>query len=60
MWKQVRESLPDRFVPAGARFIVGTDIDAVALSCAKVHADLEGHEVDIQFGREAPITGRAL
>src|SRR5882757_8313481 len=38
----------------GARFIVGTDIDAVALSCAKVHADLDGHQVDIQFGREAP------
>jgi ribosomal protein L11 methyltransferase len=38
----------------GARFIVGTDIDAVALSCAKVHADLDGHEVEIQFGREVP------
>src|SRR5882757_5698845 len=38
----------------GARFIVGTDIDAVALSCAHVHADLDGHAVEIQFGREAP------
>jgi len=42
----------------GARFIVGTDIDAVALSCAHVHADLDGHAVEIQFGpRSPPITG---
>ena len=38
----------------GARLIVGTDIDAVALSCAKAHADLDAHPVEIQFGSEAP------
>jgi ribosomal protein L11 methyltransferase len=38
----------------GAQFVVGTDIDPVALSCARVHADLDGHEVGIQFGSEAP------
>jgi ribosomal protein L11 methyltransferase len=38
----------------GARFIVGTDIDPAALSCAEGHADLDGHEVGIQFGTESP------
>jgi ribosomal protein L11 methyltransferase len=38
----------------GARLVVGTDIDAVALSCAKAHADLDAHPVEIQFGFEAP------
>ena len=38
----------------GARLIVGTDIDPVALSCAKAHADLDAHPVEIQFGSEAP------
>jgi ribosomal protein L11 methyltransferase len=38
----------------GARRIVGTDIDPVAVSCAKAHADLDDHRVEIQFGCEAP------
>jgi ribosomal protein L11 methyltransferase len=38
----------------GARLIVGTDIDSVAVSCAKAHADLDAHRVEIQFGSEAP------
>lgn len=38
----------------GARLIIGTDTDAVALSCAKAHADLDAHPVEIQFGSEAP------
>jgi ribosomal protein L11 methyltransferase len=38
----------------GARLVVGTDIDAVVLSCAKAHADLDAHPVGIQFGSEAP------
>ena len=38
----------------GARFIVGTDIDPLALSSAKAHADLDAHPVEIQLGAEAP------
>jgi len=38
----------------GARRIVGTDIDPVAVSCAQAHAELDDHRVEIQFGREAP------
>jgi ribosomal protein L11 methyltransferase len=38
----------------GARLIVGTDIDPVALSCAKAHAELDAHRIEIQFGCEAP------
>lgn len=38
----------------GARLIVGTDIDPVAVSCAEANADLDGHRVDIQFTCEAP------
>jgi ribosomal protein L11 methyltransferase len=38
----------------GARLVVGTDIDPVALSCAKAHADLDAQPVEIQFGSEAP------
>jgi ribosomal protein L11 methyltransferase len=38
----------------GARLIVGTDIEPVALSRAKAHADLDSHPVEIQFGPEAP------
>jgi ribosomal protein L11 methyltransferase len=38
----------------GARMIVGTDIDPVALSRAQAHADLDAHPVAIQFGSEAP------
>jgi ribosomal protein L11 methyltransferase len=38
----------------GARFIAGTDVDPVALSCAKAHADLDAHAVEIDFGSEAP------
>ena len=38
----------------GARLVVGTDIDPVALSRARAHADLDAHPVPIQFASEAP------
>jgi ribosomal protein L11 methyltransferase len=38
----------------GARSIVATEIDPVALSCAKAHADLDAHPVQIHFTSEAP------
>jgi ribosomal protein L11 methyltransferase len=38
----------------GARFIVGTDIDPVALSCAEAHSALDTHPVRIHFSDEAP------
>jgi ribosomal protein L11 methyltransferase len=38
----------------GARLIVGTDIDSVALTCARAHADLDAHPVEIQLGSEGP------
>jgi ribosomal protein L11 methyltransferase len=38
----------------GAQFIVGTDIDPLALSCAEEHAALDTHPVGIQFSREVP------
>jgi ribosomal protein L11 methyltransferase len=38
----------------GARFIVGTDIDPAALSCAKAHSDLDNHPVDILLTSDAP------
>ena len=38
----------------GARLVVGTDIDPVALSRARAHADLEAHPVAIQLSSEAP------
>jgi ribosomal protein L11 methyltransferase len=38
----------------GARLVVCTDIDPVALSRARAHADLDAHPVAIQFGSEAP------
>lgn len=38
----------------GARLIVATDIDSTALSCAKAHADLDAHPVQIRFTSEAP------
>ncbi|MFL6606259.1 MAG: 50S ribosomal protein L11 methyltransferase [Steroidobacteraceae bacterium] len=38
----------------GAQFIVGTDIDPLALRCAEAHAALDTHPVAIQFSREAP------
>jgi ribosomal protein L11 methyltransferase len=38
----------------GARFVVGTDIDPAALSCAREHAALDGHPLEIQFTSEAP------
>jgi ribosomal protein L11 methyltransferase len=38
----------------GARLIVATDIDPVALSRARAHADLDAHPVEIQFSSEAP------
>ena len=38
----------------GARFVVGTDIDPLALSSAKAHVDLDAHPVEIQLSAEAP------
>jgi ribosomal protein L11 methyltransferase len=38
----------------GACFIVGTDIDPVALSSANAHSDLDAHAVEIHFGSETP------
>jgi ribosomal protein L11 methyltransferase len=38
----------------GVGFIIGTDIDPLALSRAKAHADLDDHAVDIGFSSEAP------
>jgi ribosomal protein L11 methyltransferase len=38
----------------GARLIVGTDIDPVALSRAQAHAELDAHPVAIHFSCEAP------
>jgi ribosomal protein L11 methyltransferase len=38
----------------GARFIVGTDIDPVALSSAKAHSALDAHAIEIHFSSEAP------
>jgi 2-polyprenyl-3-methyl-5-hydroxy-6-metoxy-1,4-benzoquinol methylase len=38
----------------GARLIVATDIDPVALSCAQAHADLDAHPVQIHFTSEGP------
>jgi ribosomal protein L11 methyltransferase len=37
-----------------AQFIVGTDIDPLALSCAEAHAALDAHPLGIQFSREPP------
>ena len=33
---------------------MGTDINAVALSSAKAHSDLDGHAVEIHFSAEVP------
>jgi ribosomal protein L11 methyltransferase len=38
----------------GARFIIGTDIDPVALSCAESHANLDDHTAEIGLSCEAP------
>jgi ribosomal protein L11 methyltransferase len=38
----------------GARLVVATDIDPVALARARAHADLDGHTVEIRFSSEAP------
>jgi ribosomal protein L11 methyltransferase len=38
----------------GAGFIVGTDIDPVALASAEAHSALDAHGVEIHFGPEAP------
>jgi ribosomal protein L11 methyltransferase len=38
----------------GARAVVGTDIDPVALRSARAHAALDDHPVEIQFGCELP------
>src|SRR6266702_7843513 len=38
----------------GAQFIVGTDIDPLALSCAEAHEALDAHLVRIHFSNGAP------
>jgi ribosomal protein L11 methyltransferase len=38
----------------GAHFIVATDIDPLALSCAEAHSALDAHPVGIHFSHEAP------
>src|SRR5689334_9765566 len=38
----------------GASFVVGTDIDPAALSCAEEHAQLDHHVAPIEFSNEAP------
>jgi ribosomal protein L11 methyltransferase len=38
----------------GAHFIVATDIDPLALSCAEAHSVLDIHPVPIHFSPEAP------
>jgi ribosomal protein L11 methyltransferase len=38
----------------GARLIVATDIDPVALTWAKAHSDLDAHRVQIHFSCAAP------
>jgi ribosomal protein L11 methyltransferase len=38
----------------GARRVIATDIDPVALSCAKAHSALDGSEVEIGFSSAAP------
>jgi ribosomal protein L11 methyltransferase len=41
----------------GTPFIVGTDIDPAALSCARSHAALDHHPVAIELTSEAPDSG---
>jgi ribosomal protein L11 methyltransferase len=38
----------------GATFVVGTDIDPLALACARAHAGLDLSSNPIHFGTEAP------
>jgi ribosomal protein L11 methyltransferase len=38
----------------GARFVVGTDIDPVALACAQAHCELDEHPITIHLTAEAP------
>ncbi|MEJ1965336.1 MAG: 50S ribosomal protein L11 methyltransferase [Gammaproteobacteria bacterium] len=38
----------------GAELIVATDIDLVALDCAKAHSELDEHGVSIELSAEAP------
>lgn len=38
----------------GAAFVAATDIDPVALACARAHSQLDAHPVAIHFGAEAP------
>jgi len=38
----------------GAQFVVGTDIDPLALACAEAHSALDAHEVRIHFSSEPP------
>ena len=38
----------------GATFVVGTDIDPIALSSAKAHSDLDMHPTEIHVSEEAP------
>ena len=44
----------------GARLIVATDIDPVALTWAKAHSDLDAHQVQIHFRCAAPDHSGAL
>jgi ribosomal protein L11 methyltransferase len=38
----------------GATFVAATDIDSGAVSCARAHADLDAHPLEIQFSQGAP------
>ena len=38
----------------GARFVVGTDVDPVALSCAAGNSRLDAHPFEIHLSAEAP------
>jgi ribosomal protein L11 methyltransferase len=38
----------------GAAFVAATDLDPVALACARAHAELDAHPLAIHFGAEAP------
>jgi ribosomal protein L11 methyltransferase len=38
----------------GARFVVGTDIDPLALASANAHSRLDGHALEIHVSPEAP------
>lgn len=38
----------------GAQFVVGTDIDPVALAVARKHCDLDAHAIDIELSANPP------